>query len=243
MNNEKFTAACDLILNHHTRAGIGTLKEKTLHAVLKNYYEPYTDNHEIKIGGYIADIVGEKGIIEIQTRNFYSIRKKLSAFLDVANVTIVFPIASTKWLIWQDTQTGETTKKRKSPKKGTPYEVFYELYQIKQFLTHPNFNLCIVMVDIQEYRNLNGWSHNKKQGSSRYERIPVNLVNEIYINGINDYIKLIPDGLPEHFTVKDYKTTSRLSLRSAGTALNVLNSIGAVKQVSKNGNAYVYERL
>ena len=57
--------------------GIGTLSEKTLHAVLKRYYEPYGDNHEVKIGGYVADIVGEHGIIEIQTRNFDRLRKKL----------------------------------------------------------------------------------------------------------------------------------------------------------------------
>ena len=45
--------------------GIGTLGEKTLHAALKAYYEPDAESHEIKIGRYIADIVGENGIIEI----------------------------------------------------------------------------------------------------------------------------------------------------------------------------------
>ena len=60
--------------------GIGTLGEKTLHAALKAYYEPDAESHEIKIGRYIADIVGENGIIEIQTQSFDKLRKKLEAF-------------------------------------------------------------------------------------------------------------------------------------------------------------------
>ena len=31
------------------RQGIGTLSEKTVHAVMKNYYAPDTDMHEIPI--------------------------------------------------------------------------------------------------------------------------------------------------------------------------------------------------
>ena len=73
--------------------GIGTLGEKTLHAVLKYYFEPYEDNQEIKLGKYIADIVGENGVIEIQTQNFNSLRNKLENFLEFCDVVIVYPIA------------------------------------------------------------------------------------------------------------------------------------------------------
>ena len=60
--------------------GIGTLGEKTLHAALKAYYEPDAESHEIKIGRYIADIVGENGIIEIQTQSFDKLRKNSRLF-------------------------------------------------------------------------------------------------------------------------------------------------------------------
>lgn len=60
--------------------GIGTIGEKTLHAALKAYYEPDAESHEIKIGRYIADIVGENGIIEIQTQSFDKLRKKTGGF-------------------------------------------------------------------------------------------------------------------------------------------------------------------
>ncbi len=70
------------------RAGIGTLGEKSVHAVLKAAYEPHPENHEIPIGGYIADIVGEGGVIEIQTRALWRLKEKLAAFLQFCPVTV-----------------------------------------------------------------------------------------------------------------------------------------------------------
>ena len=116
MDKERFYNALRTVTTgEHIRAGIGTYGEKTVHAVLKNYFEPYPDSHERKIGGYVADIVGEDGIIEIQTGSFERLRKKLEAFLAVRRVTVVYPIPRKKWLIRIDPKTGEQGKKRKSP--------------------------------------------------------------------------------------------------------------------------------
>ena len=59
------------------RLGIGTLSEKTVHAILKNYYQPDEDKQEIPIENYVADIYAEGEIIEIQTRQFDKMRGKL----------------------------------------------------------------------------------------------------------------------------------------------------------------------
>lgn len=244
MDREQFADACKRVVGaERPRNGIGTLGEKTLHAVLKYYFEPYEDSHETKIGVYVADIVGEHGIIEIQTGSFDRLRKKLDVFLSVATVTVVYPIPRSKWLLWIDSDTGEISDRRKSPKTGTPCDAFYELYKIKSLLVHPSLRLLLVLVDIEEYRRLDGWSKDKKKGSTRYERIPVALVEEVEINCVDDYIRMLPKGLAAQFTVKDFKKASRLSPRAAGTALNVLRSVGAVKCVGKQGNAFVYERV
>lgn len=241
MDKKRFMDSCREIMNSaHNENGIGTLKEKTLHAVLKKYFEPHCDNHEIKLGRYVADIVCEDGIIEIQTRSFDKLRNKLARFLEVTRVTVVYPVARTKWVMWIDEATGETTNKRKSPKKGTPRDIFFELYKIKSLLTHENLRLCIVMLDVEEYRRLNGWSDNKKRGSTRYERIPTELVDEIYVDHICEYRKLMPDNLPPKFTAKDFKKAAGLTISRAQTALNVLNFVGAVERVGKSGNAYIY---
>lgn len=238
MDKGKFLAARKSLHNHK---GIGTLGEKTLHSVLKNYYEEHTENHEIKVGGYVADIVGENGIIEIQTRNFDKLRKKLTAFLEVCDVTIVYPVAQIKWLCWVDTKSGEITKKRKSNKKGIPHEIFHELYKIKEFLDNPRLKIIICMLELEEYRLLNGWSEDRKKGSTRSERIPVEIIDEIIIENIIDYKRLIPEGLTSGFSAKDFSMLTKLSINRAQTALNILNHVHAVNRISKKGNAYIYK--
>ena len=242
MQRQRFSEACDKVINiERAKGGIGTLGEKTLHAILKYYIEPVAENHEIRIGTFVADIANEDGVIEIQTANFNKLRNKLERFLGETTVTVVYPIASIKWLVWLDHTTGECTKKRKSPKKGTPFQVFYELYKIKSLLTNEKLKLHIIMLDIEEYRLLNGWSEDKKKGSSRFERIPIGFIDEIRIDTLDDYWKLIPAGLALQFTAKDFKKASGLSLKNAQIALHVLHHLGAVKRVAKVGNSFVYE--
>lgn len=245
MNKETFRRSCDKIVGAAGKStgGIGTLGEKTLHSVLKNYCEPDETCHEIKVGNFVADILTDSGIIEIQTRQFHKMRRKLDFFLEQSDVTIVYPIARIKWLLWIDETTGEITSKRKSPKTGKVYEAFHELYQIKNQLCHPRLHVRLVLLDLEEYRYLNGWSENKKRGSSRYDRIPVDIAEELLISCPEDYAKLIPAALGAQFTSKDFKAASGLRLPAAQTALNVLYAVGAVKRTGKSGNAYIYERV
>lgn len=236
-----FKTACDNIIGiKRERNGIGTLQEKTVHAVLKNFYEPDPEFQEIHVEKFVADILREDEIIEIQTRNLNAMRKKLDTFLKHYPVTIVHPIVHTKWLLWIDEKTGEISNKRKSPKKGTYYDAFFELYKIKPFLTNPNLHICLVLIDAEEYRLLNGWSKDRKRGSVRYDRIPVELVDELYIGGGTDYCCLIPDGLPKVFTTKDFAKQANIAVRYAGLGLNILKHVGAVNIVGKDGHAYLY---
>ncbi|MDF2943142.1 MAG: hypothetical protein K0S01_2000 [Herbinix sp.] len=243
MNKQLFQQVCDEVIGQRQGLnGIGTLGEKTVHSVLKSYYSPDNINHEIKVGSFVADICTGNEIIEIQTRNFDKLRRKLQAFLAFGPVTIVYPIPRTKWIRWVNPQTGEISPPRKSPKKGTPYIIFPELYKIKEYLINPNLNLRIILINLEEYKLLDGWSQDKKKGSTRCDRIPTELVEEIIISSVNDYQLLIPELLGSEFTSKDYKKASGLPLHIAQTALNVLHFVGAVDRVGKKGNLYLYTR-
>lgn len=223
------------------RQGIGTLSEKTIHAVLKNYYAPDLDMHEIPIENFVADIYTGQEIIEIQTRAFDKMRRKLDTFLPLYPVTIVYPIPHIKWLSWIDEQTGETSPKRKSPKTGSAYMAFKELYKIRPYLQNPNLHLKIALIDMEEYRLLNGWSRDKKKGSERYDRIPVKYEAEICIDRKEDYMQFVPYDLPEPFTTKDFAKAAKINERLAGIVLLILNDLEIVMRVGKKGNAYLYE--
>lgn len=222
------------------RLGIGTLSEKTVHAIFKNYYEPDEDRQEIPIENYVADIYTGNEIIEIQTRNFNKMRDKLSAFLPLYPVTIVYPIPREKWLIWIEEDTGELTNKRKSPKKGNPYEAFAELYKIKMFLRDPNIRFRFAMVDMEEYRLLNGWSRDKKKGSTRYDRIPMDFIEEVEIERAEDYLQFVPYELEEAFTTRDFAKMVHIPVSLSGTVLHILHYVGVLERVGKKGNAFLY---
>ena len=54
---ERFAAVRkEILFQKREKRGIGTLKEKTLHAVLKEYLEPDKGCQEIRVDRYVADI-------------------------------------------------------------------------------------------------------------------------------------------------------------------------------------------
>ena len=92
-----FDAARALAAVHpRAESGIGSLSEGSLHHLLKFYFEPDADRHEVGVGRYFADILNEDGIIEIQTRALYRLSPKLDAFLPLYPVTVVYPVAAVK---------------------------------------------------------------------------------------------------------------------------------------------------
>ena len=96
IDQERFERAkIKVLLKQNGQHGFGTLKEKTIHQIMKLYYAPNEDFHEVPVNGYIADIYDGKEIIEIQNANFNKMREKLTAFLPEYNVTIVYPTTHT----------------------------------------------------------------------------------------------------------------------------------------------------
>ncbi len=240
-DTERFDNAKNSVIGKkHNDNGIGTLSEKTIHAVLKNYYEPDKDCQEIPIEGYVADIFRDNAIIEIQTRGMDKLRDKLAVFLNLYPVTVVHPIPCNKWLMWIDEETGEISKKRKTPKKGTAYDAFYELYKIKDFLKNPNLTIELVMLDVEEYRNLNGWSRDKKRGSTRYDRIPISIDNIITLEQPEDYMQFVPYELDKAFTRKEFAKAANIPDNRAWSVINILINVGVLKTCGKQGRALLY---
>lgn len=241
IDQERFERAkIKVLLKQNGQHGFGTLKEKTIHQIMKLYYAPNEDFHEVPVNGYIADIYDGKEIIEIQNANFNKMREKLTAFLPEYNVTIVYPIPHIRWLIWLDEESGEISGKRKSPKTGSGYSAFDELYKIKPFLNHPNLHFRFPLLDMEEYRLLNGWSKDRKKGSTRYDRVPTAFVDEIAIDSVQDYLQFIPYELEDTFTNVEFAKIAHIHKDVSSTVLLILYSLGIVERIGKKGNAYIY---
>lgn len=223
--------------------GIGTLSEKAIHAVLKNYYEPNEDHQEIPIDNYVADIYVDGKIIEIQTRQLGRLRDKLQTFLPQYQVTVVHPIILEKWLICMDKETGLLERMRKSPKKENVYDAFPELYQIKMFLKDPNLKIKLALIRIEEYRLVNYGDWDRTRESSTYDKIPSAFVEEVEINCLQDYMQFVPSELDGPFNSRTFAKAAKISMELAQKVLNVLYYVGTLTRVGKEGNQYLYEVL
>lgn len=244
MDTLLFEQAINTVINApRTENGIGTLGEKTVHAVLKNFLSPDQVNHEIKYKNYYADILTSEGIIEIQTGNFDRLRSKLPVFLEDFPVTIVYPIAHTKWLLWVDKESGEVSPKRKSPKTGKAYQVLPELYKIKDYLECPGLTIHIYFIDLEEYKFLNGWSKNKKMGAEKADRIPVSLAGELLLEKPSDYKQLLPEGIGNIFVAKDFAKITGFRGINLSAALKVLLQMNVIKRSGKIKNSFLYQKM
>ena len=243
MDTLRFQTACDHVLQLQQKGTlIGTLSEKTTHAILKYYIEPDASCHEIRVGSFFADVKNEQGIFEIQTKQFYRLYDKLTFFLKEYPVTVVYPIVHYNYLRWIEPETGCIHPPRRSPKIGTIYHVLPELYQIKSFLNHPNFRLKLILLDVSEYRYLDGYGPDRKKRATRCDRIPSALLAEEDFFTQADYVKFLPNNLPAPFTSRDYHIATKLPSKAASTALNVLHEKQVIIRNGKRGNAFLYEK-
>ena len=97
---------------------IGKLWERSLHSALKDWYALPEDQLEEKVDGFHIDIVRGSLLIEIQTSNFSSQRKKLKTLIAKHRVRLIFPIAKEKWIVRLSGDGVKRLGRRKSPRRG-----------------------------------------------------------------------------------------------------------------------------
>ena len=243
--------------------GIGTLGEKRLHKILKYYFCDDEACHEVRIkpdgsavtgldersrgaesgrGGFIADIFKDGEIIEIQTGGFYPLKPKLDFYLNNTSytVTVVHPIAAKKWVTWINTEDGSLSKRSKSPKKGVASDVLPELFWLYESLKNERLRFKIMLLEIDEYRLLDGWSKNKKRGSNRYDRVPTELVDIVSFDACNYAQSLMPQGICEEFTSGDFSKLTKFKGRKLSYVLKLLCVTGAIERGERTAKGYIY---
>ncbi len=106
-----YQAVYDTAAEIHERYNIGTYREKKLHLILKRYFEPDPAYHEIPCAGFIADILRDGHITEIESNSLTGLHEKLDAYLPEYTVDIVYPLAANRFVTWIDPATGDMSQK------------------------------------------------------------------------------------------------------------------------------------
>ncbi len=233
-------AICERQLS--TTPTIGTYQEKSLHAALKAWYARPGDQAEQPVDGYVVDLVRGDELIEIQTRNFAAIKRKLAALLPQHPVRLVHPIPAQKWIVRLDRDGATVLSRRRSPKRGTVLDVFDELVSIPHLVAHPQFSLEVLLVEVEETRCQDGRGSWRRRGWSIQDQILVGVESRHCFHGPEDFAALLPATLPDMFTSS--QIAARLGVRH-GQGQKIaycLRHMGAIEVVGKQGNAFLYQR-
>lgn len=235
-DNEKFRQCILLSEKEIDSSGIGTLNEKQIHSALKSYFSETEYDKEIKIGNYYADLVTENGIYEIQTGNFKKLIPKLDVFLQYSHVTVVYPYHKTTRLSYFDKASGELLKSGRKVCHNDLTDFFIELYRIKQYLNNPNLTVCIANLAVENYRFCKPDMKRRKTDTKKC--VPTDMMSLAFLDSKDDYRIFIPDGLPEIFTVKDFRAACRIS--QPEILIKILTYVGLVDYFGKNRNEIIY---
>lgn len=221
-------------------ADIGALNEKPLHASLKAWYARGGAALEVTVDGFVADVLTDDLVIEIQTRNFSSLRRKLDHLLDQRRLLLVHPVAATKWIVKVDDD-GVVTSRRRSPKRGLPVDVCAELVSFPTLLSHPNFALEVVMVDAEEIWRPDpaAWRRN---GWAIEEQRLLDVVDTIRLERPDDLHGFLPEGLPTTFTTADLAKGLGRTRHLAQEVAYCLRLSGAVEEVGRDRRGILYRR-
>ena len=225
--------------------GINTYAEKRLHRVLKCYCEPDETRHEQKVGRYVADILRGDEIVEIQTASLHPLKAKIAYYLSETpyQITVVHPVFAKRWIRWIDPEDGSVSSPRRSPKKENAVTAASDLIYLCDHLTHPRLHFRFPMLEVEDYRLLNGRSVDRKHHSSRYERFPMALLDELEVEGQADFVKLLPTDLLPTFTGAEFKRMTRIDSRRAYAALKVFCAVGLLAVEPGEGRARQYRKL
>ncbi|MHA2207216.1 MAG: hypothetical protein ACXADL_13145 [Candidatus Thorarchaeota archaeon] len=220
--------------------GIGTIQERSLHSGLKDWYRKPGDKIEEPFEGFIIDIIRGEMLIEIQTRNFTAIKKKLMKLIRNHRVRLVYPIASEKWIVRESLDGASIISRRRSPKKGNYENVFEELVRIPSLIAHRNFSLEVILIQEEEIRRKDGRGSWRRRGWSNIDRKLLSVIDKRLFNSPKDFLSFIPDSLEKPFTTTQLRESLGIPSRIAQKMTYCLRKMGTLEVAGKKGNAILY---
>lgn len=220
---------------------IGLRNQHSLHSQIKEWYAQPGDKFEVEIDGFIVDIVRNDLLIEVQTKNFSAIRKKLRHLVRNHPLRLVYPLPQEKYIVHVDEKNGsKILSRRRSPKKGNLLDLFDELIRIPDLFNNKNFSLEVLMIKEKEVRCKNGKGSWRRRGVSIKDRKLLEVVASTQLEGKQDFLNFLPSTLPQPFSNKNLAQAHKIPAWKARFIAYCLKKMGAVVQVGKRGNEQLF---
>jgi hypothetical protein len=222
--------------------GINTYNEKSLHADLKQWYARPGDQLEMRVDGFIIDLVRGDLLVEIQTSSVNKLKRKLARLAQNHAVRLVFPVALEKWIVRLPVAESQEPQRRKSPKRGRVEQIFSQLVYIPSLLENENFSLEVLLIREEEVRRFEHKKAWRRKGWVTHERRLLEVVDHRVFTTPRDLACLLPENIPSPFTVRDVARKIGQPDWLTRKMIYCLKALGIIAAQGKRGNAVLYSR-
>lgn len=213
---------------------IGTQNEGSLHRALKAELSAPGDRFEVPVDGFRVDILRGDTCIEIQTRGFAAMGRKLDRLLGERHVHVAHPIAVNSWIQRLD------HRPRKSPKHGSVHDLFGELVSVPTLLDHPNLTIEVFLVDVDVVKVEDPTLRRRRGGWRVVDRRLRRIHDRVGFRVPADLVSLLPAGLPEPWTTRDLAEVGGIARRTAQQMAYVLKANDLVHEVGRDRGGVRY---
>jgi hypothetical protein len=218
--------------------------ETSLHRELKNRYAGSGGETEVRVDGFRIDAVRQGTLIEIQHGPLGAIRDKIQKLCKKHRVLIVKPLLREKTLVKLASVDGEIVSRRRSPKRGTPLDLFDELIHFTRAFPHKNLTIELLELDVEEFRCP---GHGRRRRWRRNDHITID--QHIVATGPThriatkrDLLALLPQPLPREFHTGHLATAWQIPRFRVQRIVYTLRQMRAIHAHGKQGNAILYRR-
>lgn len=231
------------------RDGIGLLGEKWQHQIIKRYLTEDPAEHECRLSGtrFVSDVRAGNDIYEVQTGSFAPMVRKLERYFSdpALTVSVVHPLPAVRYLSWMDPATGEIGKARRVAGKRDPLLLLPALYPLIPFLPQLSagrLSFRLLLLEVQDFKLLDGRTRDRKGGATRLERVPTGLVDDLTFSAPPDLAALLPETLPDPMTVAEFSRATGLRGVDAYSAVRVLLALGIFADAGRKGRGMAVRR-
>ena len=219
---------------------IGILREKPLHAALKEWCRQPGDLVEHPVDGFVIDVVRGDLLIEIQTNGFAGMKRKIATLVAGGHpIRIVHPIAVDRTIVRIEDD-GTIVGRRLSPKHGAVVDIFSQLVSFPDLVVDFDLEIVVVLTVEDEYRVHSPGRAWRRKGWIVEERRLKGVVGSLTLASGSDMLDLLPANLPEPFTTSDLAASLGRRMRVAQQMAYCLRETGLIEKSGKRGNAIEY---
>ena len=220
---------------------IGVLREGPLHRELKTMLAGPGDQFEVRVDGYVIDLVRADGeLVEVQTGSFSPLRAKLDALLDRHRIRIVHPVPARRRIVRVD-EHGEVLSERPSPKKPGAATIFEGLVSFPTLLSHPNLVIEVLLCREDHVRKpapVRGRRYLRDPGERRLTEV----LERVELTGPADAAALIPS-FDAPFTTRELAKAMRVPLPLAQKTAACLRALDVLEPAGMRGRAPLHLKL